>query len=213
MQKILCVFAHPDDETFGLGGALAVWAKQGVEIHILCLTCGGAGGSENERPKELRLATKILGIENVECAHYPDGELCNKDLDKLEADIIAHIEKIQPDTLLTFHLNGVSGHIDHMVVASATTQAFRKSKIAQKLMYFAVPKYISQEYGDYFVYFPPGCEREEVDEVVDFAPVWPTLKQAMYAHNSQLHDGNKIIQLIENNPQEDWFIVKKLGEI
>ena len=43
MKKLLAVFAHPDDEAFGPGGTLAKYAKEGVEIHLLCATRGERG--------------------------------------------------------------------------------------------------------------------------------------------------------------------------
>lgn len=206
MHHLLCVFAHPDDETFGPGGALAVWAQQGVKIDILCLTCGDAGGNPQVREQELRHSANILGIHTVTCLHYPDGRLGNADLQALEQEISQHILATQPDTLLTFDLNGVTGHLDHMAVASATTQAFRKTKLAQKLLYYTVSKNFSDNFSDYFVFFPPGKNREQVDEIVDISSVWELTKQAMRAHVSQSHDAEKFLACLEDQPKECWFL-------
>ncbi len=55
---ILAIFAHPDDETFGCGGTLALHAKAGQRVGALSLTC-----SDAERGPELRRAAEALGIE------------------------------------------------------------------------------------------------------------------------------------------------------
>ena len=40
---ILSVLAHPDDESFGMGGTLALYAKRGVSVHLICATRGEVG--------------------------------------------------------------------------------------------------------------------------------------------------------------------------
>ena len=42
-KSLLAIFAHPDDESFCAGGALATLAAAGTEVHLLCLTRGEAG--------------------------------------------------------------------------------------------------------------------------------------------------------------------------
>ena len=41
--RLLCVFAHPDDESMGMGGMLARYAAEGVETHLVCATRGERG--------------------------------------------------------------------------------------------------------------------------------------------------------------------------
>ena len=43
MRAILAVLAHPDDESFGMGGTLALYAAEGTEVHLACATRGEAG--------------------------------------------------------------------------------------------------------------------------------------------------------------------------
>jgi LmbE family N-acetylglucosaminyl deacetylase len=42
-KKLLAVLAHPDDETFGMGGTLALYARRGVDVHLICATRGEVG--------------------------------------------------------------------------------------------------------------------------------------------------------------------------
>jgi LmbE family N-acetylglucosaminyl deacetylase len=50
--RLLCVFAHPDDESMGMGGTLARYAAEGVETHLVCATRGERGwfGPEEQNP-------------------------------------------------------------------------------------------------------------------------------------------------------------------
>jgi LmbE family N-acetylglucosaminyl deacetylase len=55
---LLVIFAHPDDETFGCGGTLALQAEAGNSVGALSLTC-----SDPERGPELKVAAEALGID------------------------------------------------------------------------------------------------------------------------------------------------------
>ena len=83
-KRLLAVFAHPDDESFGPGGTLARYAQSGVEVHLICATRGEVGnipealvGKENSvaelREAELRCAAYQLGLEKVHFLDYRDS--------------------------------------------------------------------------------------------------------------------------------------------
>ena len=210
-KRILCLFAHPDDETFGPGGSLAVWKEQGAEVHIICATKGEGGGSSTARVKELKTAAKILNLNSVTFLKFKDGKIGNNQLIELENAFIPFINTLQPDTIVTFDLNGVSGHLDHIAVASAATQAFKKTEIAKQLLYFCTSEKLSKLMDHYFIHFPKGKMREEVDLVVDIAPVWEKRVKAMYAHQSQIKD---VIQILARRkliraPKEEWFQIRR----
>ena len=73
-QRLMCIFAHPDDETLGVGGIIARYAAQGTEVFLLTATRGQRGwpwedkpypGAETlgrQRETELRAAARELGI-------------------------------------------------------------------------------------------------------------------------------------------------------
>jgi LmbE family N-acetylglucosaminyl deacetylase len=81
---MLVVLAHPDDETFGLGGTLALYAMQGVKVHLICATRGEVGTVAPEfmegyssiadlRVDELLCASELLGLEQVHFLDYRDS--------------------------------------------------------------------------------------------------------------------------------------------
>lgn len=219
MAKVLGIFAHPDDETFGPGGTLALWAKAGAEIHLLCVTRGEMGRNESQdktadrRERELREAAKILGVQQVEFLDYVDGSLSNETMIALETPITKKIRDFEPDTIVTYDLNGVSGHLDHIAVASATTQAFRHTGIAQEIYYFTLPRAYSDQVTDYFVYFPDGRLPEEIDVAIDVSLAWETRMQAMYAHESQREDVQRIISRETFQRRQEHFVVKTLADL
>src|SRR5262245_26565435 len=83
--KLLCVFAHPDDESLGNGGMLAKYAAEGIETYLVVATRGERGWSGNEeeypglevfgkqREAEVLAAANVLGLRRVEFLDYLDG--------------------------------------------------------------------------------------------------------------------------------------------
>lgn len=133
--RLLCVTAHPDDESGAFGGALLMAHRDGVETSILCLTDGqaahfrGEASSDDElgqlRRAEFAAACEILQVTQYEVLHFPDGELYRQDFYALTGAIIEHIRKWRPQVVLTFGGDGgVNLHRDHTMVSLATTAAF-----------------------------------------------------------------------------------------
>lgn len=133
--KVLGVYAHPDDESFCVGGTLAKYAANGAEIMIVSFTHGEAGQIHDShvasrqtlgqtRSEELVKACEQLGVHHVQCFDYGDGRLSDIPMDDLIAQITYIIRDFQPDVVLTFGEDGVYGHPDHIAVGAATDQAF-----------------------------------------------------------------------------------------
>lgn len=129
-NRMLAILAHPDDESFFVGGTLAKFSQQGICVILLCATCGemGISGVKPDeagdiRELELREAAKHLGIE-VYFMGYQDGELSKTSPFTLLEHISSWIGLVQPQVILTFGPDGVSGHTDHVTISHILTQAF-----------------------------------------------------------------------------------------
>lgn len=207
-KKVLGLFAHPDDESFGPGGTLALWAKQGAEIIIICVTDGNHGKIGTTRVTEMQEAATVLGIKQIIFLEYRDGFISNHDLLAIEEKFCDYVKTYKPDTIITFNLNGMSGHLDHIAVASAATQAFRKTRIAKKLYYYTLLKSQSIHMDDYFIYFPEGEEVEDIDEAIDVSSVWNIRRAAAEKHVSQKHDMEKFLAIIGDSDKKEYFKVK-----
>ena len=136
--RLLCVVAHPDDECFAFGGALALAADHGVEISVLCLTDGQAathrGTAENGeqlgamRRAEFADSCAILGAQHFDLLSYQDGQLASHSLAELGGVLVQRVRAFRPHVVLTFGGEGaLNNHPDHTTVSAATTAAFHWS--------------------------------------------------------------------------------------
>ena len=137
-MRILAVLAHPDDESLGLGGILARYAAEGVEVHLVTAT-RGEGGRFHEhrdgpshpgrerlgeiREGELRAAARVLGIREVSILGHPDGALDSVDPIEIQESIVRHIRRVRPQVVITFSPDGAYGHPDHIAICQFTTAA------------------------------------------------------------------------------------------
>lgn len=146
-RKILAVLAHPDDESFGLGGTLALYAQRGYETYYVCATRGEAGSADEEylkgfkdtaemRTDELMRAAKELGLKEVhflgyrdsgmpgmEANQHPDAQI-NHPVEEVAGRVVKHIRAIKPDVVITFDPIGGYKHPDHIHIHKATVLAF-----------------------------------------------------------------------------------------
>jgi LmbE family N-acetylglucosaminyl deacetylase len=136
--RLLCVAAHPDDECFAFGGALALAAERGIETYMLILTQGKAGSYRGTattadelgklRGEEFAASCDVLGITRHEMLDYPDGKLEFENFSNLAATIVERIRSYRPHVIITFGGDGtLNTHPDHTVVCAATTAAFHWS--------------------------------------------------------------------------------------
>ena len=147
MKTLVAIFAHPDDESFGIGGTLARYSKQGISTYYLCATRGESGSVDPEmmkgfstvaelRSNELECASRELGLTAVRYLNYRDsGMLGSEDnrnaaslfaaaTDDVAGRIIGHIEELRPDVVITHDQFGGYGHPDHIKLHQATMRAF-----------------------------------------------------------------------------------------
>ncbi|MCI0710358.1 MAG: PIG-L family deacetylase [Chloroflexi bacterium] len=134
-MRLLCVFAHPDDEALGAGGILAKYAAEGVETFLITATRGEHGwfGAPEEYPgpqelgrireAELMESARVLGIKEVTLLDYEDGHLDQAEPWQVIDRIVGEIRRIKPDVVVTFDLNGAYGHPDHIAISQYTNAA------------------------------------------------------------------------------------------
>ncbi len=141
-MNLLCLVAHPDDETILCGGTLAMLASKGVAVHVACLT-RGEGGELGEPPltdrehigevreQELVCAVQKLGGKSLTFLGYVDPLM--KDSETLYApehsptllagQIVSTIKQFKTDVVITHGSNGEYGHPAHLLVQQMTLAA------------------------------------------------------------------------------------------
>jgi LmbE family N-acetylglucosaminyl deacetylase len=131
----MCVLAHPDDESLGMGGTLAHYASEGVATYLLTATRGERGRYGDSpvspgpdivgraREAELLAAARELGLSQVRILGYPDGGLDAVDPGPAIANIAGHLRRVRPQVVLTFGPDGAYGHPDHIAISQLTSAA------------------------------------------------------------------------------------------
>jgi N-acetyl-1-D-myo-inositol-2-amino-2-deoxy-alpha-D-glucopyranoside deacetylase len=152
-KTLLAVLAHPDDESFGLGGTLALYAQRGYDTYLICATRGEAGSVEEEhlrgfkdiadmRTAELDCAAAHLGLKDVIYLGYRDSGMPGSDdnkhsnaqinhpVEEVAGRVVKYIRELKPEVVLTFDPIGGYKHPDHIHIHQATVLAFDKANDA-----------------------------------------------------------------------------------
>jgi len=133
-RTVLCVFAHPDDESLACGGTMARLSDAGVRVILLCASRGEAGSISDPalvpdgdlggvRSRELTEAAAVLGVAKVIVLNHSDGNLKWKDMPQFENEIIDAVREYSVDAVITFDEDGLYWHIDHIGVHDRTWDA------------------------------------------------------------------------------------------
>ncbi len=171
-KSLLVAVAHPDDETFGMGGTMAAFAEQGWHVTVVCATRGEVGEISDPalatpealgavREQELRSACRVLGVEDVRFLDYRDSgmegtpenadarALCNADPATVTEEFAAILRDAEPQIVLTWDPSGGYGHPDHRAVHRFATAAFEQEAARAggpaALYYTALPVHLFQE--------------------------------------------------------------------
>jgi LmbE family N-acetylglucosaminyl deacetylase len=157
----MVIVAHPGDEAFGFGGAIASAAATGAYVVVVCATRGwfdtrlyaapAAPGGKNRdvkdaavnwrnvdtvREDELRRSVAVLGVRVVRMLDYAEGDLDRADFDQLVGRIVEPIRMHRPEVILSFGPDGVTGDSDHVVLSRAVRAAYDRA--AEPLAYESV---------------------------------------------------------------------------
>lgn len=153
-MKILYVFPHPDDETFGPGPAIHAQARRGHEVHLLTLTRGEATKVRHKlgydkakmgavRTLEMEKMARVLKLTGMRILDLPDSGLGDLEDDVIAAAVRKGIELVKPDVVVTYPEHGVSGFPDHLVTHRIVRDVFEElqssgSPHPKRLAYFTL---------------------------------------------------------------------------
>ncbi len=210
MPAILCVFAHPDDESFGPAGTIARYAAQGVPVDLLTFTRGqqGARLEPLESPQalgvlreyELRAAARVLGIRRLELLDYQDGQLDQAAPEELTGHVLRQLAESAADTVITFGPLGITRHGDHIAAHHAAMDASRRADHAVRVFYQAIDADLASE----MEMDVDGPETEPTHRI-DTAAFAETKLEAMACHSSQQDAREFFMMLRQRRPTEELF--------
>jgi LmbE family N-acetylglucosaminyl deacetylase len=133
-MRALCIFAHPDDESFIVGGTACRAAARGDSVALVTATRGGAGKVGEPalttrealpvvRERELRAACAILGIGDLTLFDYPDRELAAAPIEEIRERLVTVVRRVRPHVVITFDPNGSNLHPDHIAISRFAVDA------------------------------------------------------------------------------------------
>ena len=145
--RLLACFAHPDDEAFPVGGALAAHTRRGVDVRLITTTLGEEGEIRQEgsatretlghiREVELSCAVRALRLNSNDVWGYRDSGMqgwesnqhpkafINAPADTVVERLVQEIRRYRPQVVLSFGPDGLYGHPDHIAISDHTTAAF-----------------------------------------------------------------------------------------
>ncbi|GAB7387082.1 bacillithiol biosynthesis deacetylase BshB2 [Bacillaceae bacterium] len=184
-RHVLVVFPHPDDESFGVSGTIAMYASRGTPVTYVCLTLGEMGRNLGNPPfanretlpairrRELEEACRILGIRDLRLFGLRDKTVEFEDPEELADRIAAVIEEVNPSLIITFY-PGFSVHPDHEACGRAVVLAVERLPADKRPVVHAVA-------------FAKNCEKAlgKPDIVNDIRAFKEQKIAAMKAHRSQ----------------------------
>ncbi|MFN2544048.1 MAG: PIG-L deacetylase family protein [Actinomycetota bacterium] len=211
--RLALVFAHPDDDTFGVGGTIAMHRDE-LELLVILATSGDAGmiadpslaTRENlgeVREEESRASYRALGVEpEIVFLRHPDGELPEVDRETVVSQITERLEQFRPDVVVTFGQEGVTKHEDHIAIGEIATEAFHRAREGsdggfERLFHVAIPQSRIEQFQELqrmaglepidpdAPFQPRGVSDETVTVWADVMPVWERKHEALLAHETQ----------------------------
>lgn len=197
-SRTLAVVAHPDDESFGLGGVIAALTSAGSVVHVLCLTkgeastLGAAADLTAVRERELAMAADRLGVAGTTLLNLPDGGLAGLPDGVIRRYVETAVSAQLPDGLLVFDTtDGVTGHPDHRAasVAALEVAAAQGLPVLGWALPVRVAATLNAEYGTAFAGHASLDLRIRVDRVRQ--------RSAIEAHASQAVPGSVLWRRLE----------------
>ena len=181
MARILYIFPHPDDESFGPAPLMAKQRRQGHEVFLLTLTRGEAtsqrvkyGYSKEQmgavRYREMQAMARALDLTDLTVLDFPDGGLSELNPLVLEAAITTHLEQVRPEVVVTYAVHGISGHPDHLVAHAVVKRIYCALRAdgagyLRRLAFFTLPEENTSGRPAHLKGSPP----EAIDSIVPFS--------------------------------------------
>ncbi len=182
-MRILYIYPHPDDESFGPAQIMAKHIREGHEVYLLTLTKGGATRQRHKlgyavdemgevRYKEMLDVAETLQLSGMTVLDFPDSGLKEMDPRRLEDAIRDEILRLEPAVVATYPVHGISGFHDHLITHAVVKRVFVELRETCPWLRRLAMVTITKEAAEQSAHFPlSGSTDEEIDCVVTAADV------------------------------------------
>ena len=200
VERVLAIVAHPDDAEFWVGGTVARWTDEGIQVAYCVLTDGGGGGFDPGVPRpeiphirraEQQQAAKLLGVSEVKFFGLGEQSLLD-DRDQLHEDLVRVIRQVRPQRVVTWSPEWNwkrfrSSHPDHLATGAAALIAiYPDAGNAFALAHLREEEGL-EPWTVTEVWLINSPERE-VNHYVDITETFERKVGAVRAHTSQIKD-------------------------
>jgi LmbE family N-acetylglucosaminyl deacetylase len=215
VRRVACVFAHPDDDTFGVGGSLALHSDDELELTVILATSGEAGRiadaslASRETLASIREAEDLaswraLGLEpDVRFLRHHDGGLSRMPREQLATEVREMLGAAAPEVVVTFGPDGITGHEDHVAIGDVATEAFGALRTSasgsaySRLLHCAIPQSELDRLNELLrerglepmdptqPFVPRGTPDVEIGMRVDVASTFERKVEAIRCHKTQ----------------------------
>lgn len=226
MRRVACVFAHPDDDTYGVAGSLALHASDELQLTVIMATSGGAGRIADPslatretlgrvREAEDVASWRALGFDpDVRFLRHPDGGLARIPREQLVLEVRDLLEETAPEVVVTFGPDGITGHEDHVAIGAVATEAFQATRTSSsgqafsRLLHNVVPQSSLDRLNELFrerglepmdptkPFMPRGVPDRTIGVRVDCSSVYERKLEAIRCHKTQAE--------LEDVPYDLW---------
>ncbi len=213
-KTVMCLFAHPDDESYSVAGTVAMCAKNNAQVTMVYCTRGEAGPNfcRDRRPdqaladirtREMERACRIMGTNPPLFLDLPDGKLSQVEPSRAMTMIFDILTAVKPDLVLGLGPDGAYGHLDHITCYKWMERLMTETPVEKRprCMWSVFPKgafsglYKKLSSLEARVFLAAldsddlGVEREKIDLQVNVSGFVDIKKQVMACHQSQLLTG------------------------
>lgn len=218
-RRVLAVFPHPDDESYGCAGALARAHAAGDGSVLLCLTRGEASSEARRegwspercarvRTERLERVADRLGLAGLVVGDLPDGRLARRPLAEVAAPIAEAIRLVRPHVVIAHDPRGVNAHADHIATHWAVRRALEDAGASARLAMICYPPEVAEAARPRLLL---ATAPEEIDVVLELTRDELAVKSACLAeHGASVRFGpDGPPDALERPPRETFDL---LGE-
>ena len=182
LGTVLGVWAHPDDDIYLTAGLMAAAVDAGRRVAVVTATRGEGGSMDEERwppetmgevrTKELLRSLEVLGVKEHRFLEGSVDVDMDTGLHPSTADQVRDaMADVDPDTVVTFGPEGMTGHVAHQDISRMTGEAFaRVAKPGARLFHAVFPASLGERWLEKlgpFDIFRPGSPRVVANEDLD----------------------------------------------